>query len=125
VIELLVERIETGTGRRWTRDAYTGEAVRHGIEHLVFHFAPVPKGHLKVPMNVEKSAATMPSQARKRHRTPAGFGQDQAGLLIAIIENAAAADKPGGLRFLDESGFWQILRALGSGWERNRKSYSF
>jgi hypothetical protein len=120
-IALLIERIEQATKRRWIKDKFTGEAVRHAMERLAFHFAPFPDGPQAVPPDVEKSAAKMPPQARERHRTSAGFGEDQAGLLIAMIENAAALDKPAGLQFLDKHGYWQILRDLGSGWERNRQ----
>jgi hypothetical protein len=122
-VTLLVEGIEQITGRRWIKDPFTGAAVRHGIERLTFHFAPFPDGPSAVPVNVEKSAAKMPPQAGERHRTPAGFGEDQASLLVAMIENAAASDKPAGLQFLDERGLWQILRDLGSGWNRNRKEW--
>ena len=124
-VALLVDGIEQKTGRRWTTDAFTGAAVRHGIEYLVFHFAPIPDGLSAVPANVEKFAASMPLRARERHRTPAGFGEDRAFALISQIENAPAEEKPLGLRFTDERGFWQILRDLGSGWERNRKSWPF
>ena len=121
---LLVERIEAVTKRRWVRDKFTGEAVRHGIEYLAFHFAPFPDSPPAIPPDVEKSAAKMPPQNGERHRTPAGFGEDQAGLLIAMIENAPAILKPSGLQFLDKHGHWQVLRDLGSGFERNQKLWA-
>jgi predicted transcriptional regulator len=120
-VALLAEAVERTTGKRWHEDAFTGEAVRHGVERLVFHFAPAPDGTMPVPPRVEEAAMRMPPPMRDRARTAADVGTSQAGMIITLIENAPASDKPPlGLAFPDEQGFWQILRDLGSGWKRNR-----
>jgi len=119
-IALLVGEVERATGENWHEDAFTGEALRHAIERLIFHFAPTPDGKMPIPPRVEKAAIRMPPPMRDRARTAADVGTAQAGIIITLIENAPASDKPAGLAFPDEWGFWQILRDLGSGWKRNR-----
>jgi hypothetical protein len=124
-VSLLVNGIEKLTGRRWIDDVFTGAAVRHAIEYFVLHFAPFSVDPPAVPSTVEKIAAKVPPSVRERERTPAGFGEYRATMLIAQIENAPAEDKPPlGLYFLDQRGFWKIRRDLGSGIDRNRKKLS-
>jgi len=119
-IALLVGEVERATGENWHENAFTGEAVRHAIERLIFHFAPTPDGKMPVPPRVEEAAMRMPPPMRDRARTAANVGTAQAGMIITLVENAPASDKPARLAFPDEWGFWQILRDLGSGWKRNR-----
>jgi predicted transcriptional regulator len=124
-ITLLVEAIERATGKRWHEDAFTGEALRHAVEALIFYFAPTPDGKpVSVPAPVEEAAMRMPPGMRDRARTAADVGTAQAGMLITLIQNAPVSDKPPfGLAFPDEQGLWQILRDLGSGWKRNRAAW--
>jgi hypothetical protein len=132
-IALVAENIEERTGRRWQEDAYTGEQLRVGVEKLIFHFAPMPDGPAPIPPKVEeattrfliakRTGAPLPSM-RGVHLPELGLGETEAGTIITLIENAPASDKPPlGLRLLDQRdpyGFWQFLRDLGSGWQRNR-----
>lgn len=84
LIAFVGERVEETTERNWRNDPFTGEALRHAIEFLVFHFAA--QGTLEVPPNVEAAAARVPPEARDRYRTPVEVGQHQAGWLISWIE---------------------------------------
>jgi len=52
---------------------------------------------------------------RDRARTAADVGTGQAGMIITLIENAPASDKPPGLAFPDKWGFWQISAISGRG----------
>jgi hypothetical protein len=126
-LTLLVEAIERATGKSWHEDAFTGEALRHGVEHLIFHFAPTPDRTmpLPVPPRVEEAAMRMPPDMREKARTAAEVGRSQAGIVIGSIEYLAAHNKQGqfGPAPADEWGFWQILRDIGSGWERNREAW--
>jgi predicted transcriptional regulator len=120
-VALLAEAVEEATGKGWHEDAFTGEALRHAVEFLIFHFAPTPDGPAPVPPRVEEAAMRMPPSMRERARTAADVGTSRAGMIITLIENAPASDKPPlGLAFPDEQGFWKILRDLESGWKRNR-----
>ena len=117
-ITLLVEGIERRTGKHWHKDVLTGEALRHGIDLLIFHFAPTRQDgmSMSIPLRFEE-AKEMPPDIRGA----ADLGTSEAGMVITLIENAPALNKPPlGLAFTDERGLWQILRDLGSGWERNR-----
>jgi predicted transcriptional regulator len=124
---LLAEAIEQATGRRWHEDPFTGEALRQGVEMLIFHFAPASDGPAPVPLKIEEAtevAMRMPGHPWKP-RTTSELGTSQAGMIITLIENAAADDKPSlrleRLKHLsDEQGFWKILRDIGSGWKTNR-----
>src|SRR5262249_18414411 len=122
VIALLVGQIERATEKKWHEDAFTGEALRHAIERLIFHFAPTPDRKMLVPPRVEEAAMRIPPRMRDRARTAADVGASQAGMIITLIENAPASDKPPPLNVLppDEWGFWKVRRDLGSGAKRNR-----
>lgn len=104
-IALLVGEIERTTGENWHEDAFTGKAVRHAVERLIFHFAPTPDSAIPVPPRIK--------QAAMRSQTAAYVGTSQANLIITLIENAPAM-------LPDEWGFWKVLRDLGSGVKRNR-----
>jgi hypothetical protein len=123
-VRLLVEAVEQTTGKSWHEDAFTGEALRHGVECLISHFAPMQDRTmpLPVPPRVEEAAMRMPPDMREKACTAAEVGTFQARSVIFWIENAPTInEQPLGIAFPDEWGFWQILRDLGSGWERNRE----
>jgi hypothetical protein len=118
-VELLATQIERVSGERWYDGAFTGEALRQGIEMLIVHFAQTPTGDVDVPCKVEDTAGRFQSPLREAYRNPALLGRIEAGSIISSIESAAK--DPAAAAFRDPFGFWQILRDIGSGWERNQK----
>jgi hypothetical protein len=112
-LTILVEAVERATGKRWHEDAFTGEALRHAVDFLVSHFATEGTRPVPIPSRVEETARRMPPALRDRARTTADVGLTQAGWVITLIESAPAPD---------DWGFWQVLRDLGSGCERNREA---
>lgn len=121
-VNLLGGIVENATGKRWIEDPFTGEALRHAVNTLVLHFAPMTDGAANIPPVVQHAANRMPEPGRDQYLTPSGLGQMQAFSVITQIENAPSEEKaPPGFSRPDEWGFWQILRDLGSGWQRNRK----
>jgi len=83
-ITLLIRTIEEITQRRWLDDAFTCQAVRLGIETLLFHFGP--QGAPAVPASIVAASAKMPAEAADRFQTPLGFGERKAFDLVAQIE---------------------------------------
>jgi transposase-like protein len=124
-ITLLAMQMERVTGERWYNGTFTGEALRHGIEALIFHFAQTPDGTVTIPPKVEETAARFQSPLRESFRNPALLGQMEAGSIITSIENAPSAIRqPAGAFVPDQFGFWQILRDVGSGWQRNQNVWN-
>ena len=124
-VTLLATQIERVTGERWYDGAFTGEALRYGIETLIFHFAQAPAGEVRVPTKVEDAAERFQAPLRESYRNPALLGRIEAGSIISSIEGAQSGAKdPAAVRFRDPFGFWRILRDIGSGWERNQKILS-
>src|SRR5262249_31004968 len=80
-VALVTERVEGATEKRWLDDTFTGDALRHAIEFLVFHFAPHEA--LEIPAKVEAAAAKVPPAARERRLTSVEVGQHEAGWLIS------------------------------------------
>jgi hypothetical protein len=120
-VTLLAVQIERATGEHWCEDAFTGAALRHGIETLMFHFAPTAEREVAVPRQVEESAGRFHPPLRESYRNPALFGQVEAGSIITSIERAPSTTELPILFSTDPYGFWQILRDVGSGWERRNK----
>lgn len=135
-IAILIHWVERATQKRWIDDPFTAEALRRGIEFLVFHFgAP---GTPEVPASVKDAAARVPLQARDQSMTPAGVGHAEAGGLISWIEmnlneggrlSRPFVTDPRKLDF-DPSKLYvpaewylysQVFTDLGSGWERRQK----
>src|SRR5262245_18809443 len=131
-VALVTERIESATEKRWLDDTFTGDALRHAIEFLVFHFAPHEA--LEVPAKVEAAAAKVPPAWRDRGLTPSEVGLHAAGWLISWIE----MDIDQGRRISRPKPMWpphpeayvpdewytyaQLFSDLGSGWARAQKS---
>ena len=134
-VKLVAQYIERATGQRWNDDAFTGEAVRQGCGMLIAHFAP--RG-MPVTPRLIKEAATKHAQNVARatgvKETAAAIpdavsvGVTEAGAVITSIEswNFRSLDEvQASNRVLPDSHFpeeWyvhaQLLRNLGSGWER-------
>jgi hypothetical protein len=124
-VTLLATQIERVTGELWYDGAFTGDALRHGIETLIFHFAQTPAGEVRIPPKVEDAAKRFQAPLRESIRNPALLGRIEAGSIISSIESAQSGAKdPAAVQFRDPFGFWQILRDIGSGWERNRKIWN-
>src|SRR5262249_50720482 len=127
-VALVAERVEAATEKRWLDDTFTGDALRHAIEFLVFRFAP--HGALKVPAKVEAAAAKVPPAARERCLTPIEVGQHEAGWLISWIEMdlnkggrlLRPPPMPGTHVPLEWFTYAQLFSDLGSGWTRAQKS---
>jgi len=82
-VALVTERVEGATEKRWLDDTFTGDALRHAIEFLVFHFAP--HGALEVPAKVKAAAAKVPPASRERSLTPIQVGELEACGVIGWI----------------------------------------
>ena len=133
-IAILTHWVERATQKRWIDDPFTAEALRRGIEFLVFHFgAP---GTPEVPASVKDAAARMPPQARDQSMTPAGVGHAAAGGLISWIEmnlnEGGRLSRPfvTDPHKFDPSKFYvpqewypysQLFSDMGSGWARHQK----
>ena len=95
---------------RWDLHGYFGKGfINKGVES----------------QNAEEIAARFQSPLRESFRNPVLLGQMEAGSIITNIENAPSATRaPAGAYVPDEFGFWQILRDIGSGWERNQRVWN-
>jgi hypothetical protein len=131
-VMLVAAFIERATEKRWNDDAFTGEALRRGIEFLISHFAA--RGTPVTPRSVEETVAEKPG-AGEDYRSPSGLGLTEAGRVIALIESRAfrsldeivqghrnARMMPGMDVYVPEEWYLheQLLRDLGSGLERAR-----
>jgi hypothetical protein len=126
-VMLVAQFVERASEKRWNEDAFTGEALRRGVELLISHFAT--RGNPITPPTVEKAVANRPG-AGESYRSAAGLGETESGRVIALIESWAfrsleeiveGARTMPGLQVPDE---WymhtDLLRDLGSGLERAR-----
>jgi hypothetical protein len=117
-IAQVTEKIQQRTGKQWREDAFTGEALRHGIEFLIRHFAA--RGAPVVSPRVKEAVATM-LVANERDLTPAGVGGIEAAKVITLIEHFRGWPEAQ-LHHVTWSNelyrYLQLLRDLGSGAER-------
>jgi TraY domain len=137
-IAILTHWVERATQKRWIDDPFTAEALRRGIEFLVFHFgAPgTPEVPAEVPASVKDAAARVPLQARDQSMTPAGVGHAEAGGLISWIEmnlnegGRLSRSSPTPPEFLKPRKYYvphewylysQLFSDMGSGWARHKK----
>jgi len=89
VVAILAERIEEDTGAGWLSDPFTGLALIHAVEALLFHFAAVSDGTAPIPAAVEAVAKDMPrGDFAENYRKPAGCGQFRARHLILELEKS-------------------------------------
>jgi len=126
-VAILTHGVERATQKRWIDDPFTAEALRRGIEFLVFHFgAP---GTPEVPASVKDAAARVPLQARDQSMTPAGVGHHEAGGVITWIEMnlneggrlSRSSPIPGYHVPHEWYLYSQLFSDLGSGWARHQK----
>jgi hypothetical protein len=124
VITLLIRTVERATQRRWLDDPFTCEAVRLGVETLLFHFGP--QGAPVVPAGVAAASARMPAQTAERYRTPAGLAEMETFNLIAHVE--ASPEPPEriwpGVKYPEVwHTYSQIRRDIGSTSAAKRKNW--
>jgi hypothetical protein len=93
-IALVAENLEKSTGQPWNEDAFTGQALRHATEALLFHFAPTPPDSLTVPPAIEAMASRMPPDFGERYRTPAGIGHLAAYRVISEVDSTLESRPP-------------------------------
>jgi hypothetical protein len=121
-VALVTENVQEDTGKLWREDAFTGEALRHGNNFLVRHFAA--PGAPVIPPRVQEAAARMPPEANERYCSPAWVGENAAGKVISLIEHFRGWPRDQRYRAVRSSDdlyrYLQLLRDLGSGAERAR-----
>ena len=120
-VAMVAEQVEKATGKHWLQDAFTGEALRGGIETLVRHFAP--HSARVIPPKDEEAAARVLPEASERDRSPTRIGEIAAFKVITMIEFFWGQDKNYVQRVVRSDELYrylQILRDLGSGAERTQ-----
>ena len=123
-VTVLARNIERATGRQWRDDAFTGEALRNGIEMLIRHFAPATESPA-VPPQIDEAATKMQPELRAPYSNPKLFGWNESGMVISMIESAPTDTVyVPGIEFPDPQGYAQIRRDIGSGWQRNQKIWN-
>jgi hypothetical protein len=126
-VMLVAQFVERATEKRWNEDAFTGEALRRGVEFLISHCAP--RGTPVTPKSVEEAVAKRPG-AGEAYLSASGLGETEAGRLITLIEtwNFWSIEEiiqntrmmPGAHVPKEWYAYEQLLRELGSGLERAR-----
>jgi hypothetical protein len=115
-IKLLIDRVETNTGKRWHEDGFTAEVIYRGLPELFTHYRS--NAEPIIPPQVAAAARRTPSIAATL-RDPAGLAQLEVGTLVYLIENSQS---PGTEQLRDDQlARWKILRDLGSRWYRESK----
>ena len=119
-IAIVTEKVEIATGKNWLQDAFTGEALRHGIEVLVRHFAP--HGARVIPPKVKEAAARVLAEVNERDHSPSRVGESEALKVITMIEYFWGWDKNQLKPVMSDElrRYLHILRDLGSGAERTQ-----
>jgi len=131
-VTLIATNVERTTGLRWRDDAFTGDALRKGIDFFLGHFAPVlDEGQPSLPRKIKEAIAKIQPELRESYGNPRSIAQMQAGSVISVLEALSMTEKaPGehklvpGINFADPLGYGQILRDIGSGWQRNQKVWN-
>jgi hypothetical protein len=117
-IAIVAEKVEIATGKHWLQDAFTGDALRRGIEVLVRHFAP--HSARVIPPKVEEAAARVLPEASERDRSPSRVGEIEASKVITMIEHFGGRDTRRMVMSDELYRYLRILRHLGSGAERTQ-----
>lgn len=94
-VELLAQEIEGETKKSWRDDAFTAQALLHGISHLLGYFAPAHKKGSPVPTPIKGEAAKMSPVQAKHFCSPEGFAHLMAFKFIAEIRDAVNQRVPG------------------------------
>ena len=95
------------------------------------HFTPVLEGQPALPPKIKEAAAKIQPELRESYGNPRAVAQMEAFSVISMIEAISMTkNAPGkhnavpGMNFADPLGYEQILRDIGSGWERNQKAWN-
>jgi hypothetical protein len=118
----LAGALERRFQKPWIDNAFAAQALRAGADQLLHHFGRYEKPVL--PEAIKTAVAKMPPAEKEKFSTPEGWGTFEAGILITAIENAVPP-LPGARPEFGPTGWghYELLRALGSGWERNRSAW--
>ena len=92
--KIATERIEEVTGKDWLSDPFTAEALRHTVDTVLAHFAPPRQASHTVPEQIERLAASMPSDLADAYRRPIALALMQATGITAWIESAHRIEPP-------------------------------
>jgi hypothetical protein len=88
-VELLAEQIEGEAKKSWRDDAFTAQALLHGITVLLTYFTPAHVKRATVPPPaIKDAAAKMPPVFAERLCNPEGFAGFMAFRLIGEIRQA-------------------------------------
>jgi Arc/MetJ-type ribon-helix-helix transcriptional regulator len=93
-VALLADRAESGTGKGWRNDPWTGMALRSAVEILLFRFAPPSEESPPTPAAIEEAAARRPPGFAKWFGTPENYGLLIADNLVLEIEQAVPPVNP-------------------------------
>ena len=102
LIEMLVDRIEQRTKKRWIDDPVTGAYVRKLTDELIQHWAPEPTKKVTVPPEIDGIVGGLIALAEMFRRPPQGVPRIPPEAFVHGLE------------------LTRIMEDLGSGWERNR-----
>jgi len=118
----LAGALERRFKKRWTADPFTAQALRVGVDQVLFHFSLF--GEPAPPPALKPALAKMPPAEKEKFFTPTGWGEFEAGVLITAIENARPP-LPGAKPEFGPTGWghYELRRALGSGWKRNKAAW--
>jgi hypothetical protein len=118
----LAGALERRFQKRWVADAFTAQALRTGVDRFLFHFGR--HGKPLLPLAIKAAVAKMPAAEQETYSMPEGWGNFEADILITAIENAVSPF-PGAKPEFGPTGWghFELLRGLGSGWQRNRAAW--
>ena len=94
-VELLAEQIEGETKKSWRNDAFTAQALLHGISYLLGYFAPADKKGVPVPTAIKGEATKMSPVQAKHFCSPEGFAHLMTFKFIGEIRDAVNQRAPG------------------------------
>ena len=105
----LAARIEARTGKRWNYDADSSKALHAGMKVLLDHIAKrVDQGE-----PTEGTIDAVHERVRDRYKTPEGTGENEADILIALIETVPSAAMAKFSSYTpDDAGVLALVRAL-------------
>jgi hypothetical protein len=121
-IAKLAGALERRFEKLWIDDAFTAQALRVGVDKVLFHFGRFGKPVL--PPAIKAAVAKMPPEEKEKFSTPEEWGKFEAGLLTTAIEGSVPP-LPGAKPEFGPTGWghYELRRALGSGWKRNRAAW--
>jgi hypothetical protein len=111
-ISLLVATVELRTGKRWSNDCFTADAVQQAVSAFMLKITPQSAGQPLIPEKLERWLERLPS-LREALRSPLALGELVADELMYQISNAPLnAQEAPGLTFPAPEGLSRIRRDL-------------